>query len=84
MSYDVWLEVDVGEIDLKRLDLLDANYTSNVCKMFVVIIGDSIRTWDGKKRSIVRWSQKTDMAVWKVLKSSSWKSEMHVWKRLAR
>lgn len=42
MSYDVWLEVDVGGDDHLELDILHENYTWNVGPMFYAALKDSV------------------------------------------
>lgn len=54
MSYDVHLEADLGGSEPVRVGHLDANYTWNVCPMFVAASGCSPNDWDGKPASEVR------------------------------
>jgi hypothetical protein len=46
VSYDVWLEVDLGGPEPVRLDTLDANHTSNTGGMIEEAAGKPIREWD--------------------------------------
>ena len=54
MSYDVWMEADLGGPEPVAVELLEINYTYNVSKMFSAAIGETPSKWNGKPASEVR------------------------------
>lgn len=47
MSYDVWLEADLGGKEPVSLRTLDANYTWNISPMITAAVGHTPSDWDG-------------------------------------
>ncbi len=54
MSYDVWLEADLGGAEPAHLSILCENYTYNVAPMLHASCGSTPNDWDGIKARTVR------------------------------